>query len=188
MIPKRMTTKEIILYVAGKLFMDKGFQATSTRDIAENAGITQPNLYHHFKTKEDIYVAVLEKLSAEINETLGEIVDQPTGSLIEDLIHILNFLKERHPANFSIMRHDMTHEISDENHHKLYLMWQQSYLDPIVRLFDHYIDETNSPYHSAELARFFYSTIAPFIQKDNRFYKEVAAERIIHIFVHGIYK
>ena len=50
MIPKRMTTKEVILYVAGQLFMDKGFQATSTRDIAENAGITQPNLYHHFKT------------------------------------------------------------------------------------------------------------------------------------------
>ena len=103
MIPKRMTTKEVILYVSGQLFMDKGFQATSTRDIAENSGITQPNLYHHFKTKEEIYIAVLEKLSAEIKQELEELVSKPTGSLTEDLKNILNFLRDRHPANFSIM-------------------------------------------------------------------------------------
>lgn len=186
MIPKRMTTKEVILYVSGQLFMDKGFQATSTRDIAENSGITQPNLYHHFKTKEEIYIAVLEKLSAEIKQELEELVSKPTGSLTEDLTNILIFLRDRHPANFSIMRHDMTYEISEEHHQKLYQTWQESYLNPIEFLFNNYLDG-NSPYSSRELARFFYSTIAPFIQKDNRFYKEVAAEKIVHIFVNGIY-
>ena len=46
-----MTTKQIILHEAGELFMERGFQATSTREIAEKAEITQPNLYYHFKTK-----------------------------------------------------------------------------------------------------------------------------------------
>lgn len=65
-----MTTKQIILHEAGELFMERGFQATSTREIAEKAEITQPNLYYHFKTKEDIYIAVLEELSSEVKETL----------------------------------------------------------------------------------------------------------------------
>lgn len=186
MIPKRMTTKEVILYVAGQLFMDKGFQATSTRDIAENSGITQPNLYHHFKTKEAIYIAVLEKLSSEIKEGLEELVNNPTGSLVEDLVKILNFLKDNHPANFSIMRHDMTYEISEENHYRLYLTWQDAYLKPIVAMFNHYTQDS-SPYTADELARFFYSSIAPFIQKDNRFHKKVEPEKIVHIFVNGIY-
>ena len=187
MVPKRMTTKEVILYVSGQLFMDKGFQATSTRDIAENSGITQPNLYHHFKTKEEIYIAVLEKLSAEIKDALETLVSKPTGSLINDLTEILRFLRVSHPANFSIMRHDMTYEISEDHHYLLYRTWQASYLDPIVRLFNYYLND-NTSYTSDELARFFYSTIAPFIQKDNRFYKEVEAEKIVHIFVNGIYK
>lgn len=185
MIPKRMTTKEIILYVASELFMEKGFQATSTREIAEKAGITQPNLYHHFKTKEAIYVAVLEKLSKEVKKTLEKLVEESTDSLFERLLDILKYLRERHPANFSIMSHDMTYEISEENHYHLYQIWQKSYLAPLAKLFSHYVSE-ESPFSPEELGRYFYSMIAPFIQKENRFYKEVTSENIIYLFVYGI--
>ena len=44
-----------ILDVAEQLFMQQGYKGTSTRQIAELLGITQPNLYYHFKRKEDIY-------------------------------------------------------------------------------------------------------------------------------------
>ena len=90
-----MTTKQIILHEAGELFMERGFQATSTREIAEKAEITQPNLYYHFKTKEDIYIAVLEELSSEVKETLDHLVDQSTGDLVTDLIYIMNYLRDR---------------------------------------------------------------------------------------------
>lgn len=180
-----MTTKEVILQVASSLFMEKGFQATSTREIAENAGITQPNLYHHFKTKEAIYIAVLEQLSSEVKEALEKMVAEPTESLFDSLLKILDYLRERHPANFSIMSHDMTYEISEENHQHLYRIWQISYVAPLVTLFDRYITE-NSPFNSNELVRYFYSMIAPFIQKENRFYKRVTSEKILYLFVYGI--
>lgn len=185
MIPKRMTTKEIIIEVAGNLFMEKGFQATSTRDIAEYAGITQPNLYHHFKTKETIYIAVLEKLAKEVKDTLDEMVEEPLTSLDEILVNVLNFLRESHPANFSIMSHDMTYEISHENHQHLYNIWKNSYVAPLEKLFERYLKDKNV-FNSQELARYFYSAISPYIQKENRFYKNVESEKIIHIFVYGI--
>lgn len=50
--------RERILRVASRLFLSKGYAATSTRDIALAAGIRQPSLYYHFATKADILQAV----------------------------------------------------------------------------------------------------------------------------------
>lgn len=181
-----MTTKQIILHEAGELFMERGFQATSTREIAEKAEITQPNLYYHFKTKEDIYIAVLEELSSEVKETLDHLVDQSTGDLVTDLIYVMNYLRERHPINFSIMSHDMTYEVSKENHLHLYRIWQEAYMSPLVHLFNCYIDKEKSEITAEELARYYYSAMAPFMQKDNNFHKEVSGEKIVDLFVYGI--
>lgn len=185
MAARRMTTKELILVVAGELFMDKGYQATSTREIAEKAGITQPNLYHHFRTKEDIYIAVLENLSLEVKEALEKLVSEDSHSLEQTLQVILDYLREKHPVNFFIMSHDMAHEISAENNQRLYKIWMESYLSPLVRLFEKYITD-KTPFTPNELGRHFYSMIAPFIQKDSGFYKEVSSEKVIHLFVYGI--
>lgn len=185
MTEKRLSTRQLILNNASVLFMDKGFQATSTRLIAESSGITQPNLYHHFKTKEDIYMAVMEELSIEIKEGLLEIINNHSGTLVEVLQDIMNYLKDKHPVNFSIMNHDMTHEISVDNHQHLYIIWKDAYLQPIVNLFDNYLSN-ESPLNSDQLARHFYSSIAPFIQKENRFYKELSSEKVIDLFVYGI--
>ncbi len=185
MRPRRMTTKEIILFEASKLFMEKGFQATSTREIAELSEITQPNLYYHFKTKEDIYIAVLEKLSNEVKDSLEIMVSESDNDLFDRLLHILNYLREKHPANFSIMSHDMTYEISKENHMHLYHIWQVSYMKPLEKLFSQYVNG-KSVFTAEELSRFFYTMIAPFMQIDNNFHKEVTSEKIIYLFVYGI--
>ena len=48
-------TRKAILRTATKLFLENGFNGTSTRDIAKHIGITQPALYHHFSDKEVLY-------------------------------------------------------------------------------------------------------------------------------------
>lgn len=185
MTEKRISTRQYIINKASDLFMNKGFQATSTRMIAESAGITQPNLYHHFKTKEDIYIAVMEDLSQEIKQGLQDIILKEDTNLVSILQRIMDYLREKHPVNFSIMNHDMTHEISEENHQYLYTIWREYYLQPLIYLFDKYL-ANGSPLTSNELARHFYASISPFIQKDNRFYKELSSEKIIDLFVYGI--
>ena len=59
-------THQAILDTARELFLKKGYDATSTRDIANAIGITQPALYHHFKDKEVIFLAVITTVGAEI--------------------------------------------------------------------------------------------------------------------------
>lgn len=49
-----------ILDAAAELFTTHGFSTTSTRRIADAVGVRQASLYHHFATKDDILVALLE--------------------------------------------------------------------------------------------------------------------------------
>ncbi|MDN6125686.1 MAG: TetR/AcrR family transcriptional regulator, partial [Lactiplantibacillus plantarum] len=59
-------THQAILDTARELFLRNGYDATSTRDIANAIGITQPALYHHFKDKEVSFLAVFTPVGAEI--------------------------------------------------------------------------------------------------------------------------
>ena len=57
------TTPERILDAAEDLFAEKGYSATSLGDVADKVGIRSPSLYNHFKNKEALYQAVLNRAS-----------------------------------------------------------------------------------------------------------------------------
>ena len=52
---------EEILAAARRLFRQKGFKGTTTREIAQAAGLRQPSLFHYFKNKNDIFNAVVAR-------------------------------------------------------------------------------------------------------------------------------
>jgi AcrR family transcriptional regulator len=56
-----------ILAVAQRLFAHQGFRGTTTREIAEKAGMNEAILFRHFKRKEDLYWSVLDELSRHLN-------------------------------------------------------------------------------------------------------------------------
>jgi AcrR family transcriptional regulator len=55
-------TRERILDVALDLFIEKGFDKTSLREIAEQLGFTKAALYYHFESKDDILMALHMRL------------------------------------------------------------------------------------------------------------------------------
>jgi AcrR family transcriptional regulator len=57
--------REELLRVSAKLFREKGFDGTSIRDISNAAGMHSGSPFYHFKTKQDILVAVMEQGLAE---------------------------------------------------------------------------------------------------------------------------
>lgn len=48
-----------IMRVAGTLFHERGYGATSIRDIADAAGISSSTMYHHFTNKQDVLHAII---------------------------------------------------------------------------------------------------------------------------------
>lgn len=70
-------TVNLILDVSFRLFMEKGYEHTSIQDIIDHlGGLSKGAIYHHFKSKEDILVAVTDRMTAESNQMLAEIRDR----------------------------------------------------------------------------------------------------------------
>ena len=66
-----------ILDVSFRLFMEKGYEYTSIQDIIDQlGGLSKGAIYHHFKSKEDILVAVTDRMTAESNQMLADIRDR----------------------------------------------------------------------------------------------------------------
>ncbi|MGD6849967.1 TetR/AcrR family transcriptional regulator [Rossellomorea aquimaris] len=60
--------KQLIKDVALDLFGQKGYEDTSLTEIANAVGIKKPSIYNHFRSKEDIFMEVIEDLSvSEVN-------------------------------------------------------------------------------------------------------------------------
>ena len=61
-------TVQKILDASLKLFLEKGYEHTSIQDIIDNlGGLSKGAIYHHFKSKEEVFDALCEKLFYEIN-------------------------------------------------------------------------------------------------------------------------
>ena len=70
-------TVSLILDVAFRLFMEKGYEHTSIQDIIDHlGGLSKGAIYHHFKSKEDIMYAVMERMTAQSNEKMKDICDR----------------------------------------------------------------------------------------------------------------
>ena len=50
------------------LFAEKGFRGATTRELASSLGVTEPVLYQHFKTKRDLYGAIIESKARQASE------------------------------------------------------------------------------------------------------------------------
>src|SRR5262245_1158997 len=60
---KAAQRREQLIDVATKLFAKSGYEATTTAAIAEAAGVTEPILYRHFKSKQELFVAIVRDVS-----------------------------------------------------------------------------------------------------------------------------
>lgn len=72
-------TRAEILRVAVALFTEKGYEATSTRDISSALGITKSALYYHFPSKEAIVASLVEERRHEVDDLVEWIAGQPAA-------------------------------------------------------------------------------------------------------------
>lgn len=71
--------EQAILEAAETLFAEKGFDAVSMSAIARLAKTSKPNIYHHFKNKNDLYLAVM-KTAAEHSLALHDLLEDAPGT------------------------------------------------------------------------------------------------------------
>jgi len=68
-----LSGEKAILDAAEILFADKGFSAVSMSAIARLANTSKPNIYHHFKNKNDLYLAIMKTAVERTSELLDKL-------------------------------------------------------------------------------------------------------------------
>ena len=69
---KKASKKELIVQKAACMFREKGFPATSMRDLAESVGIEAASLYNHIHSKSEILQEIIFRISDDCNKQIEE--------------------------------------------------------------------------------------------------------------------
>ena len=85
---KKASKKELILQKAAIMFREKGFAATSMRDLAESVGIEAASLYNHIRSKNEILEAICFDVANRFNTNMELMESSQLGSIkkIESLL------------------------------------------------------------------------------------------------------
>ena len=82
-----MDTKKKILDVALTLFSEKGYGNVYVGQIAEGVGIKAPSLYKHYKSKKDIFEAILEEMRNRYNKEASRLNMTGNDFLIDSKLY-----------------------------------------------------------------------------------------------------
>lgn len=161
-------TRTAILTTARKQFLKKGFQGTSTRDIASEIGITQPALYHHFSDKEVIFLEVISQVGGEVRNGINKVMRKNDLLPIDRLTQITQVLTKIHPNNVFTLIHGSFKDLKPGNQRKLAMIFKMDYVDPIASYFK--LPEVNlkAEILPGEAAEFFISSLSPIFTSFHR--------------------
>jgi len=115
-------TKEKIIQSAVELIVQKGYKNSTLRDIAKEAGVSNPTIYNYFATKEKLLYAYVELKHKQSIEILYDIEDFHTYTLREQLQTLIEtelelYLEDR---EFVAQIADMVFESNGINIRKMY--------------------------------------------------------------------
>lgn len=128
-------TRQAILETATRLFMQKGFGQTSTRDIAKEIGITQPALYHHFSDKEVLFLSVMTEFSRKVHQDINKVLRKHQLDPEEQLFEIVKVLKKHHTISIYEQYNQAIQLLSKSSQRKFNMIFVVDYLGPIGEYF-----------------------------------------------------
>ena len=111
---RRIITQQKLLDAATEAFSENGFKGTSTRDIAERAGVHHPLITYHFKNKEQLWRAATDRIFREFNislvKAMAEIPDVEAKAKAEAFIRTYLRYSRSQPALHRIILQEANYE------------------------------------------------------------------------------
>ncbi len=97
--------------LAGELFAQKGYRATTVREIADAAGILSGSLYHHFDSKESIGDEILSGFLDEVLADYRGAVASGDGprEVLEQIVRTSSHTLVRHRAALAMLQNDWSY-------------------------------------------------------------------------------
>jgi AcrR family transcriptional regulator len=97
--------------IAAELFAQKGYRATTVREIADAAGILSGSLYHHFDSKESIGDEILSGFINDVlvNYRAAVVEASDPRAALEQIVRTTSQTLSRHRAALTMLQNDWNH-------------------------------------------------------------------------------
>ena len=97
--------------IAAELFAQKGYRATTVREIADAAGILSGSLYHHFDSKESIGDEILSGFINEVLANYRSTIDSAPDpqAALEQIVRSTSRTLSQHRAALTMLQNDWNH-------------------------------------------------------------------------------
>lgn len=130
---KREAARKIILDASMELFYTKGYEATTTRDIVNKAGILNGSLYNRFRNKEEILVCLVDEGIRDIMAAAADLMEREHNLLLAaslpGSVQIYMASKSQRIAELIYHVHGMWSAV--DSYLKLNLDWSEKFLSAI---------------------------------------------------------
>ena len=184
--------RDTILDTSAKLFSQQGYTGVSIRDIAQACGMTNAALYYHFKNKEDLFLAMLQRDHDKAMAALRAAAQGP-GDLREDLKRLTLLYTDITCArrqSFQTLWRDLR-SIEDVRGHKMLGEMRAKFLGPLEeRIGQAQADGQIKPGEARLYARLLHGLIigltndGPPGKQHRATAQEV--ETVVDLFLHGV--
>lgn len=152
---QREDTRKRIIDAAARAFAERGFRAASTRDIAGRAGVNQGLITYHFRSKERLWKAAMERIFKQLAATFEELADlddsvDPRERGREAIRRYVRFAAT-HPELFRLM-------VEEGKQPDTRLRWLvDTHLKPIYTGFEELVTALSPEFDAAMLPHAFYT-------------------------------
>ena len=86
--------RETVLDAAQELVQDRGLNGVSFQDIADKVGLKKPSLFHHFRSKDELALALMERCRTSYGERYAEVLSKDELSEPDRLKEIAQLFDE----------------------------------------------------------------------------------------------
>ena len=133
---RESSKREVILIKAATMFKDKGFAASSMRDLAETVGIEAASLYNRIKSKSEILQEIIFHAASECNSQLDEVDAEGKSSLkkIEEIIRFHVRMMLTRFEEYHVMTHEWIH--LSEPHLTNFINLRRNYVQRLEEIVD----------------------------------------------------
>ena len=82
-------TEKVILEIAEKEFLQKGYDGARIVEIADRAGVNQAMLYYYFKTKEQLFDRVFTEKMKQLQESVAVVFEIEEMTVVEKIVEVI---------------------------------------------------------------------------------------------------
>lgn len=182
--------KKEIIEVASRLFKERGYNAVTMRDIAQEMGIKAASLYNHIKGKQEILSTIIMEIAHEFIDGMNKIMIEKSSSItqIRKLLELHIEITINHSDGIAALNNDWMH--LNEKDRKEFIKMREDYEENFRKIIMQGInDKEIKPRHPEVILFSILSTLRAlylWYQKRGKLDANILKKDMVEVFLKGI--